>query len=40
MVRLPISRVAELDQYKEASEFVFIVRPHLDIVDLIVEAIG
>ena len=40
MVRLPASRVADIDQYKEASEFVFFVRPHLDSVDMIREAIG
>ena len=40
MIRLPVNRVADIDQYKEADEFVFFVRPMLNIVDLIANAIG
>ncbi len=40
MVRLPVRRVADNEQYKEASEFVFFVRPELDAMDLLLEAIG
>ena len=40
MVRLPASRVSEIDQYKEADEFLFFARPIPENVDLIVEAIG
>lgn len=40
MVRLPVPRVADVENYKDASEFVFFVRPHLESVDLIMEAIG
>lgn len=40
MVRLPVPRVADTDQYKEASEFLFFVRPQLQAVDLVMEAIG
>ena len=38
MVRLPVSRVA--DQYKETQEFIFIARPKLSVVEMIIEAIG
>ena len=39
MIRLPARCVADVDAYKEAQEFVFIVRPHLAVMDQIIEAI-
>lgn len=40
MVRLPVPRVADTEAYKDASEFVFFIRPQLEAVDLVMEAIG
>ena len=40
MIRLPVERVAEIDQYKDVQEFIFLVRPHLNVVKDIISAIG
>ena len=39
MIRLPVKEIARIDQYKEAQEYVFIVRPQLGVMQDIIEAI-
>lgn len=39
MIRLPVKEIARMDDYKEAQEYVFIVRPRLDVMKDIIEAI-
>lgn len=40
MVRLPVTKVAEIDSYKDVQEFIFLVRPEMRVIDEIVAAIG
>lgn len=40
MVRLPAENVTDIEGYQDVSEFIFIVRPQLSIIDDIVKAIG
>lgn len=40
MIRLPVERVTDLDPYKDVQEFIFLVRPELNVIEEIVKAIG